>query len=204
MNIYLQGLMMGLAYVAPIGLQNLFVINTALTQNRRKAYITALIVIFFDITLGLACFLGIGALMEAVPFLQKVILSIGSLIIIWIGIGLVRSKGEMDTSTKVDIPISKVATSAFVVTWMNPQALIDGSMMLGAIKTTLPVGTDLNFILGFTSASALWFLGITTIISVFSARFNDKILTWINRICGAVIIFYGIKLFITFLQMVLG
>ena len=204
MNIYLQGLMMGLAYVAPIGLQNLFVINTALTQNRRKAYITALIVIFFDISLGLACFLGIGALMEAVPLLQKVILSVGSLIIIWIGIGLIRAKGEMDTSTKVDIPISKVATSAFVVTWMNPQALIDGSMMLGAIKTTLPVGTDLNFILGFTSASALWFLGITTIISVFSARFNDKILTWINRICGAVIIFYGIKLFITFLQMVLG
>lgn len=28
MNIYLQGLTMGLAYVAPIGLQNLFVINS--------------------------------------------------------------------------------------------------------------------------------------------------------------------------------
>ena len=28
MDIYLQGLTMGLAYVAPIGLQNLFVINT--------------------------------------------------------------------------------------------------------------------------------------------------------------------------------
>ena len=27
MDIYLQGLTMGLAYVAPIGLQNLFVIN---------------------------------------------------------------------------------------------------------------------------------------------------------------------------------
>ena len=34
MNIYLQGLTMGLAYVAPIGLQNLFVINSALTQKR--------------------------------------------------------------------------------------------------------------------------------------------------------------------------
>ena len=29
MRIYLQGLTMGLAYVAPIGLQNLFVINSA-------------------------------------------------------------------------------------------------------------------------------------------------------------------------------
>ena len=30
MRIYLQGLTMGLAYVAPIGLQNLFVINRKL------------------------------------------------------------------------------------------------------------------------------------------------------------------------------
>ena len=36
MEIYLQGLTMGLAYVAPIGLQNLFVINTALTNQRRE------------------------------------------------------------------------------------------------------------------------------------------------------------------------
>ena len=45
MNIYLQGLTMGLAYVAPIGLQNLFVINTALTQKRSRVYLTALIII---------------------------------------------------------------------------------------------------------------------------------------------------------------
>ena len=45
MNIYLQGLTMGLAYVAPIGLQNLFVINTALTQKRSRVYLAALIVI---------------------------------------------------------------------------------------------------------------------------------------------------------------
>lgn len=36
---------MGLAYVAPIGLQNLFVINSALTQSRHRAFLTALIVL---------------------------------------------------------------------------------------------------------------------------------------------------------------
>ena len=59
MNIFLQGLTMGLAYVAPIGMQNLFVINSALTNKRKRALLTALIVIFFDITLSLACFFGI-------------------------------------------------------------------------------------------------------------------------------------------------
>lgn len=54
MDFYLQGLTLGLAYVAPIGMQNLFVINSALTQPRWRALLTALIVIFFDITLAMA------------------------------------------------------------------------------------------------------------------------------------------------------
>lgn len=201
MNIYLQGLTMGLAYVAPIGLQNLFVINTALTQKRSRVYLTALIVIFFDITLGLACFLGVGALMQALPWLQKVILGIGSLIVIWIGIGLLRAKASMEGGRDVNVPIWKVISTACVVTWFNPQAIIDGTMMLGAFRASLPAGSDPFFICGFASASVLWFLGISTIISLFSAKFNDKILNIINKVCGAVIIFYGLKLAWSFIKM---
>ena len=203
MDIYLQGLTMGLAYVAPIGLQNLFVINTALTQPKRRVYLTALIVIFFDVTLGMACFFGVGAIMTAFPLLEKAILLIGAAIVIWIGIGLVRAHDTMDTSTKVDIPILKVISTACVVTWFNPQALIDGTMMLGAFKATLPAGMDMFFVGGFASASVLWFTGISTIISLFSAKFTDKTLRVINVICGCVIIFYGFKLLWSFIQMVM-
>ena len=203
MDIYLQGLTMGLAYVAPIGLQNLFVINTALTQPKHRVYLTALIVIFFDVTLGMACFFGVGAIMTAFPLLEKAILLVGSAIVIWIGLGLVRAHDTMDTSTKVDIPILKVISTACVVTWFNPQALIDGTMMLGAFKATLPEGMDLFFVAGFASASVLWFTGVSTIISLFSAKFTDKTLRIINVVCGAVIIFYGFKLLWSFIQMIM-
>ena len=201
MHIYLQGLTMGLAYVAPIGLQNLFVINSALTQKRSRVYLTALIVIFFDITLGLACFLGAGALMQALPWLQKVILAAGSLIVIWIGIGLLRSKASLEGGRDVNVPVWKLITTACGVTWFNPQALIDGTMMLGAFRASLPAGTDLFFICGFASASVLWFLGISTGISLLGARFNEKVLNIINKVCGVVIIFYGCRLAWNFLRL---
>lgn len=201
METYLQGLTMGLAYVAPIGMQNIFVINTALTQKRKRVFQTALIVIFFDISLGLACFFGVGAIMQTVPALEKLILLIGSLIVVWIGIGLIRAKDTLDTSVNVDVPLLKVATTAFVVTWCNPQALIDGTMMLGAFKATLPVGTDLYFAGGFASASILWFTGISIIISMFRKKVTDRALKVINVVCGIVIVFYGIKLFCSFVQM---
>ena len=186
MNIYLQGLTMGLAYVAPIGLQNLFVINSALTQKRSRVYITALIVILWDVSLGVACFLA-GALMQAVPWLQKVILGIGSLIVIYIGVGLLRAKASLEGGKDVNIPIWKLFTTAFVVTWMNPQALIDGTMMLGAFRATLPAGGDLPFIF--------------TVVSLLGSKFNEKILNIINKVCGAVIIFYGCKLLWSFVKL---
>ncbi|MFA9423006.1 MAG: LysE/ArgO family amino acid transporter [Sedimentibacter sp.] len=202
MAYYLQGLTMGLAYVAPIGLQNLFVINTALTQPKMRVYLTAFIVMFFDITLALACFYGIGALVEASKLFEILVLLIGSVIVIWIGIGLLRTKSSMDTDTNVNVPILKVITTACVVTWFNPQAIIDGTMMLGAFKATLPAGQDFNFILGVASASGAWFLGISTIISIFSGKITDKVLRIINVVCGLVIIFYGIKLGFHFIQII--
>ena len=203
MKYLLQGLTMGLAYVAPIGLQNLFVINTALTQKRSKAFITAFIVIFFDVTLALACFFGIGSIMEKSKLLERGILLVGSFIVIYIGIGLVKAKGSLNNSTEVNIPLIKVVTTACVVTWFNPQAIIDGSMMLGAFRASLPPGEGMKFISGVAFASCMWFIGMTIFITCFSSKITEKVLRIINIVCGAVIIFYGIKLFYSFIQMVI-
>lgn len=202
MNYFLQGLTMGLAYVAPIGLQNLFVINSALTHSRKRALITALIVIFFDVILALACFFGIGAIMQRYEWLQMLILLAGSLIVIYIGIGLLRTKVEELEKSESDLSVRKTISSACVVTWFNPQAIIDGTMMLGAFRVTLTASQSTPFISGVAAASCLWFTGLTFVISIFSNRFNAKVLRVINVVCGTVIIFYGVKLFWNFVTMV--
>ncbi len=204
MTEYLSGLLVGLAYVAPIGLQNLFVINTALTQKKSRVYLTALIVSFFDISLALICFFGIGTLIIQWKIVQMALLLVGSIVVVWIGIGLLRAHDTMDTSTKVDVPILKVITTACVVTWFNPQAIIDGTMLFGTTRTTLPLEDATHFIMGSSSASLIWFFGISTILSIFNAKFTDKVLRVINVVCGVVIIFYGVKLFINFIQLVMA
>jgi len=188
MEKYLQGFLMGLAYVAPIGVQNLFVINSAITQKRSKALLIALIVIFFDVTLAFACFFGIGFLIDKLEWLN-------------IGQGLLRSKSELKKNDNMDIPLLKAITSACVVTWFNPQAIIDGTMMLGAFRATLSSEAGIHFILGVTSASFCWFMGLSIFISLFSHKFNNKVLRIINIVCGIVIIFYGVKLLLNFYKM---
>ena len=194
MLFFWQGLTIGLVSVAPIGLQNLFVINTALTQPCLKVYLTALIVILFDISLAVGCFFGMGALIASSKTAELVILLSGSLFVTWIGIGLLRAKGSMSLSESVDVPLPKVIATACLVTWFNPQALIDGAVMLGAFKASLPPGQDTSFILGVAAASSLWFLAISTIILLFSAKITNATLRKINIVCGTVVVFYGVKL----------
>lgn len=198
---FFKGLMLGFAYVAPIGVQNLFAINTSLTQSRKRAYITAFIIMFFDITLSIACFMGAGAIMSASKWLELIVMGIGSLVVIYIGFSIVRSETKMDDSTNVDIPIVKVLTTACVVTWFNPQALIDGTMLLGASKAAVPADLGYVFILGVCIASASWWLGLTTVVTLFRAKITAKIFRIINIVCGAFILFYGASLLLDFIKL---
>lgn len=198
---FFKGLMLGFAYVAPIGVQNLFAINTSLTQSRKRAYITAFIIMFFDITLSIACFMGAGAIMSASKWLELIVMGIGSLVVIYIGFSIVRSEAEMDDSTNVDIPILKVLTTACVVTWFNPQALIDGTMLLGASKAAVPADLGYVFILEVCIASASWWLGLTTVVTLFRAKITAKIFRIINIVCGAFILFYGASLLLDFIKL---
>lgn len=201
MDIYLQGLTLGLAYVAPIGMQNLFVINSALTQPRWRALLTALIVIFFDITLAMACFFGIGLIMQKYAAVQMAMLFIGGLVVVYIGISLLKSSVRQIGGAQ-QMPLGKTVWAACVVTWFNAQAVIDGTMLLGAFKATMNHAQSLHFLFGVISASCLWFISLALIVSLAGSLITPRTLNLINKICGTVIIIYDIKLFWHFAEMV--
>ena len=229
MGFYLQGLTVGLAYIAPIGMQNLFVINSALTRTRRNALITAVIVIAFDMALSLSCFFGVGALMQAHPMLQTVVLGAGGLVVMKIGLGLVfpRKRKVVESEPVSGMTQSSVAAgsdgsgnrpakhlgvrglldtigTACAVTWFNPQAIIDGTLMLGAFSATLSAQQSTLFITGVETASVLWFLTITLVVNAFAHKFSPKIITVLNRACGGVITLYGVKLLVDFVLAILA
>ncbi|HYF74957.1 MAG TPA: LysE family transporter [Candidatus Nitrosocosmicus sp.] len=197
---FIEGLLLGLAYVAPIGMQNLYVINTAIKSSRLRAYQVAFITVFFDISLALACFFGIGIVLENVPVLRNAVLVIGSIMVIYIGIGLIRSTPDVSREVKVGEPLARVALICFTVTWLNPQAIIDGTLLLGGFKATLPAAYSNLFIAGVAAASFCWFTGLATIVSTFKGMIGPKVLRSINVLCGSVIVYYGLKLAYTFIK----
>ncbi len=203
MNYFFQGLMLGFSYVAPIGIQNLYVINGALSGDKKTAYKTAFITIFFDISLALACFFGIGFLLNKIPVLEGLILLFGCIMVVYIGISLIKSSPEIEKSVYTEKPTSRIVRDCFAVTWLNPQALIDGSLLLGGYQAYIPKGMSIYFILGFCSASFLWFTTLSTIVSIFHTKINNKMIKWINVMCGIIIIIFGARLGISFFKKIL-
>lgn len=201
MDFYLQGLALGLAYVAPIGMQNLFVINSALTQTRLRALVTALIVIFFDVTLALACFFGIGLVMQKYPPVQLGILLLGGLVVVYIGVSLLKSSVRQIGGAQ-QMPLGKTVWAACVVTWFNAQAVIDGTMLLGAFKASMTETQSLHFLFGVLSASCLWFITLAMVVSLAGSLVTPRVLGVINKICGAVIAVYGLRLLWHFAEII--
>lgn len=126
----------------------MLVINIALTQRRRSVFLTAIIIFFFDVMLSVSCFFGIGVLMDISGRISRLILFMGSFIVMWTGLSIFRSKDTMaDSDESVDMPISKVIFTVCVLTWVNPQAIIDGIMLIGASKSSLSHDSGLLFLL---------------------------------------------------------
>jgi L-lysine exporter family protein LysE/ArgO len=193
-GILLQGFLVGLAYVAPIGMQNAYVINASAKCSKSKALQIALITIFFDISLALACFFGVGLLLSHFGFLKQIFMALGSIAVVYIGISLVRSTSAGVADTEVNPSIIATAITVFTVTWLNPQAIIDGTMLLSGFRASLIPHEAYWFISGVAISSAAWFLTLSTLVNRMRHLMTPKLLTNINRVCGLVIIFFGVKI----------
>lgn len=191
---FFQGFVLGLAYVAPIGMQNLYVINTSSRTNRLRAYQVALITIGFDVSLAMACFFGIGALLSRFPTLRVAFLLAGSFAMSVIGFTLLRSKVDTTVHAELNLPLPRVAVICFAVTWLNPQAIIDGSLLLGGFRASLSPASSTLFIAGVVTASFVWFISLATIVSSLRHLVSDRLLRAINLACGVMLIGFGLKL----------
>ncbi len=156
-------------------------------------------VIFFDIELALLCFYGIGGVLQKHQLLKQGILLFGGLAVAAIGFGLIRSKIEENQEVKLNESIPKIIVSAFMVTWMNPQAIIDGTLLFGGFRASLPTDVINVFIIGVALASFIWFTGLAAATILFRKSFTMKILKVINVVCGGILMVYGVKLILSFI-----
>ena len=193
--IYLRGILIGFAFVAPIGMQNIYMFNNALSNKMSKALLYNFLVWFCDALFSFAAFYGIGALISANEIVKIIIMLVGGALTSYIGFNIIRSaKQTAIGSDSKKQTLKQALMTALIVSWGNPQAMIDGTMMLGASRATLTFEQSILFITGVITASFIWDHGITIGFNLLRDKLPKKFLLAINLISGIIVAVYGLYL----------
>ena len=196
--IYLRGILIGFAFVAPIGMQNIYMFNNALSNKMSKALLYNFLVWFCDALFSFAAFYGIGALISANEIVKIIVMLIGGALTSYIGFNIIRSaKQTAIGSDRKKQTLKQALMTALIVSWGNPQAMIDGTMMLGASRATLTFEQSILFITGVITASFIWDHGITIGFNLLRDKLPKKFLLAINLISGIIVAVYGLYLILT-------
>lgn len=196
--IYLRGILVGFAFVAPIGMQNIYMFNNALSNKMSKALLYNFLVWFCDALFSFAAFYGIGALISANEIVKIIVMLVGGALTSYIGFNIIRSaKQTAIGSDSKKQTLKQALMTALIVSWGNPQAMIDGTMMLGASRATLTFEQSILFITGVITASFIWDHGITIGFNLLRDKLPKKFLLAINLISGIIVAVYGLYLILT-------
>ena len=196
--IYLRGILIGFAFVTPIGMQNIYMFNNALSNKMSKALLYNFLVWFCDALFSFAAFYGIGALISANEIVKIIVMLVGGTLTSYIGFNIIRSaKQTAIGSDSKKQTLKQALMTALIVSWGNPQAMIDGTMMLGASRATLTFEQSILFITGVITASFIWDHGITIGFNLLRDKLPKKFLLAINLISGIIVAVYGLYLILT-------
>lgn len=196
--IYLRGILVGFAFVAPIGMQNIYMFNNALSNKMSKALLYNFLVWFCDALFSFAAFYGIGVLISANEIVKIIVMLVGGALTSYIGFNIIRSaKQTAIGSDRKKQTLKQALMTALIVSWGNPQAMIDGTMMLGASRATLTFEQSILFITGVVTASFIWDHGITIGFNLLRDKLPKKFLLAINLISGIIVAVYGLYLILT-------
>ncbi len=201
MTFFFEGLFLGCAYAMPIGSQNIFVIQSALQEGLPKSFRTASLVSLMDVSLSMACFLGLGLLLQKIAFLQLILLAGGAIFLFYMSYKLIRDKPQIKARLEsINLSFRRVLQTSFILTWFNPHALVDGSILFGTYRASLPTYGITPFLIGMAVASPLWFFSLTSIVGALRTFLPLNFFRILNIICGIFLGAFGLKLAMMFFK----
>lgn len=198
MNILFEGFLLGLAYAMPIGSQNVFVIGSALAQKLPRSYITAAVVSIVDIILGIACLLGVGELLIQYSIMRIACFFVGAIFLFYLATQLILTKEMNFEITGKSLNLKNIVRSSVLLTWLNPHAIIDASLLFGTYRAALSSHELLTFSCGIILASPLWFFSLTTVVGYFGQKISKNAIRNINIVCAIMLYLFAINLLVLF------
>ncbi|MCT9096978.1 LysE family translocator [Haloarchaeobius sp. HME9146] len=180
---------------APVGPIGLLCIQRTLADGRRSGFVSGLGAASADAVYGAIAGFGITALSSVLLDHRTGIRVAGGLLLLYLGAQAVRAEpADAAAGSSQSQGLTRDYVSTFLLTITNPVTIL----AFVGIFAGVGVGVSGEYldaavlVTGVFTGSALWWLVLSTGVSLFRARFSRPVMRLVNRLAGLVICGFGL------------
>lgn len=194
MSFFLRGLLLGFSIAAPVGPIGVLCIRRTLAEGRLAGLVSGLGAATADAFYGLIAAFGLTFVTSVLVDQQAWIRLIGGLFLAYLGIKTLLAPVADRPAEASAGSLAADYTSTLFLTLTNPLTILSFVAVFAGLGVGAASGDYLAAaatVAGVFAGSALWWLTLSSIVSVFRGRFGPSAMVWVNRISGLVIIGFG-------------
>jgi threonine/homoserine/homoserine lactone efflux protein len=193
---FLKGIMIGFVIAAPVGPIGVLCARRTLMHGRRAGFFSGMGAATADSLYGFVAAFGLTFISDLLVDHQTVLRLIGGAILVFLGVKAFAAKPVK----KSELPRSArhyagMYSSTFFLTLTNPMTIFSFAAVFAGFGLAGAKGSALSsgiLVLGVFLGSALWWLFLVALFSLYGRRFQSHELVCVNRIAGAIITASGI------------
>ncbi|WP_422087391.1 LysE family translocator [Variovorax sp.] len=189
--LFLKSLVIGLSIAAPVGPIGLLCIQRTLAHGRLIGFMSGLGAALADAFYGAIGALGVSAVIATMVAARVPLALGGAAFLAWMGVQLLRAPAATKAREAADATTPlKAMLSVFLLTLANPMTILSFIAVFASIATGHVSGAPAaaTVVLGVFLGSALWWLGLSSAVSMVRHRLSDRAMQGINRFSGVVLV----------------
>jgi threonine/homoserine/homoserine lactone efflux protein len=198
-----SGLIIGLVVAAPIGPVNLICIRRTLAYGTVNGFFSGLGAALGDGVFAIVTAFGLTAISQLIEGYSTPLRLIGGLMLLGFGIHIFNSDvsvlGDAHRAQNRDDGSSSLVrtiASTFALTLTNPATLFGFAALFTGLGSL--AGGDATFldatvtVIGVVAGSTIWWFMLTTIVGIFHAHIDAKVMGNINHVFGIAVTGFGV------------
>jgi threonine/homoserine/homoserine lactone efflux protein len=188
----LKGLALGFSIAAPVGPIGLLCIRRTLSCGWRLGLATGMGAATADMVYGLVAAAGLTAVTQVLVDARQPLQFAGGAALILLGLTVLRAEAPGERVAADSAGLAATYATTFLLTLANPATILSFAAVMAGLGAMSATGETAVLVAGVFLGSALWWLALSTAVSLMRHRLPATALVWINRASGVAIIVFGI------------
>lgn len=194
-SFFVRGLLIGLSIAATVGPMSVLCMQRTVYRGQWYGLVSGLGIATADAVYGSIAAFGVTLVANFLVSQQLWIRLLGGLFLVYLGLKTLLTRPAERAATAKANGFAGAYISTLLLTLTNPLTILSFAAIfagigVGAASKSYLAATIV--VLGVFSGSALWWVILTSCISLLRGKFTARWLLWINRVSGGIIALFGV------------